>query len=43
MLLGEDVGVPAVPGKDYRHYKDRLFSIWSERRLRVHRQPWKSR
>jgi len=43
MLQGEELGVPAIPGEDYWHYKDRLFRIWSERRLSVHRHPRKSR
>jgi Helix-turn-helix domain len=43
ILQGEELGVPAIPGEDYGHYKDRLFRIWSERRLSVHRYPRKSR
>ncbi len=43
ILQGEELGVPAIPGEDYGHYKDRLFRIWSERRLGVHRYPRKSR
>jgi DNA-binding transcriptional MocR family regulator len=43
MRQGEDLGVPPNPGEDYRHYKDRLFRIWSERRLSAYRPGRKSR
>jgi hypothetical protein len=34
MLQGEELGAPANLGEDYRHYKDRLFRIWSAQRPR---------
>jgi DNA-binding transcriptional MocR family regulator len=43
MLQGEELGALAMPGEDYRHYKDRVFRIWSERRLSAHRPRRKSR
>jgi hypothetical protein len=43
ILQGVELGVSAHPGEDYRHYKDRLFKIWSERRSKARRRPRKSR
>jgi len=43
MWQGEELGVPPIHGEDYRHYKDRLFRILSERRLSAHRPRRKSR
>jgi hypothetical protein len=34
MLQGEELGVPANLGEDYRHYNYRLFRIWSAQRPR---------
>ena len=43
ILQGVELAVSAHPGEDYRHYKDRLFKIWSERRSRARRRPRNSR
>ena len=43
ILQGVELGVSAHPGEDYRHYKDRLFKIWTESRARTRRSPRKSR